>query len=80
MKCDLLLRVLLVVAVVLLASNLIASLVSSLPSYAAKTIQYRVVSFVDKQQEATLNKYGSEGWELVALDPGISGRYFIFKK
>jgi len=79
MKVDLLNRILLVIAIVLIASNLIASLMTSSDSYAAKRNEYKVVCYVGiggKQLEALLNQYGREGWELITVDGGSRDLYF----
>ena len=88
MKRDLLTRVLLVVAVVLLALNLIMTLMgTSSPSYAAKTTQYKV-EFVPINNyssnpigdiQLVLDKYSNEGWELAAFNVD-QGKYLIFKR
>ncbi len=87
MKRDLLTRVLLVVAVVLLALNLIMTLMgTSSPSYAAKTTQYKVEFVLNDNSlntgdiQLVLDKYSNEGWELAAFNVDQVRRYLIFKR
>jgi len=86
MKRDLLTRVLLVVAVVLLALNLIMTIMgTSSPSYAAKTTQYNIITksapdMYSSDIQPVLDKYSSEGWELVSAFANEERCYLIFKK
>jgi len=78
MNRTLLSNALLVIAIGLLVLNLIVSLIqSSSSSYAAGTIQYKLVQDpIQSDWERTLNRYGKEGWELIQIHGGI----FVFKK
>ena len=81
MKRSLISNGLLVVAIVLLALNLIVPFIQATrSSYAAGKIQYKVFVITDaatlQQLEAELNKYGAEGWEFIT---NVGGHY-IFKK
>ena len=72
-------KILLLTMIALLALLLFKPDFTPSPSYAAKPVQYKVVSqkvesFEDL--EAALNGYGSEGWELVAYGFGP----MIFKR
>ena len=68
----------------MLALNIILSLPSSrAPSYAAKSIQCKVVRGEevprDKENfEKLFNEYGKEGWEFVASD--LQWGLYIFKR
>ncbi|MBI5181670.1 MAG: DUF4177 domain-containing protein [Nitrospirae bacterium] len=82
MKRDLFNKVLLgIVAVLLLLNFMVSFLRTPSSAYAAKTVQYKYVRTQwpgnPEKFEAMLNKYGKDGWELVA-DSEMSG--FIFKK
>ena len=95
MKRDLFIRVSLIIIGGLLAFNLILILLSSpIPSYAAKNIQYKVITCEEPARklardlamdgdsfEKLLNEYGKEGWELISA-PCLSGGVgiIIFKR
>ncbi len=88
MKRDLFIRVSLVAMGVLLALNLIVSLLAtSSCSYAARRTEYKVAAMgkeiakgakteaeAIEMLEAWFNKYGKEGWELATFD--LEGRLF----
>jgi len=83
MKDNLFTKVALFIGVILLFLNLIGFVYSPSSSYAAKSIQYKVkdIKFqydTGKLIQAELDKSGSEGWELVAID--TSGGHMIYKK
>jgi len=81
MKGDLFIRTLLIIIVVLLALNIVLPILSNpMPSYAARSIQYKVFEMAGGpgDTEKILNEYGKEGWELIN-DPSL-GRVFIFKR
>ncbi len=40
-----------------------------------KKFEYQVVTLLGLEIEADLNKYGEEGWELVAVDN--EGKYYL---
>lgn len=98
MKYDLFTRISLIIIMVLLALNLILplSLLSPVPSYAARSIQYKVAfceypkhDRVDDRDiyernvllEKLLNEYGKEGWELIGEKVwGPFGSTVIFKR
>jgi len=77
-------KVLLMIIIVLLSLNLIVLLLSNpKPSYAAKSIQYKVVrgeevSSKKENFEKLFNEYGKEGWEFVAFD--MAWGFYIFKR
>jgi len=85
MKDNLFIKTLLIIIVILLALNIILPILSNpVPSYAAKSIQYRVVycNYVDaRNTEEYLNMFGKEGWELISA-PCLSGGagIIIFKR
>lgn len=64
--------------------NLIVLLLSNpKPSYAAKSIQYRVIrgeeaSSKKENFEKLFNEYGKEGWEFVAHE--LQRGFYIFKR
>jgi hypothetical protein len=73
MKFDLFTKISLIIIVVLLALNIILPILSSpAPSYAAKSIQYKVIDYAkvpNKENfEKLFNEYGKEGWEFVAFE------------
>ena len=73
-------KITLIVAIVLLALNVIGPLHAPL-SFAAKTAQYKAVQitpFNNTTIQNTLDKFSNEGWDLVAFDG--SSLYVIFKK
>ena len=84
MKFDLFTKISLIIIVVLLALNIILSILSSpAPSYAAKNIQYKVINSEevprDKENfEKLFNEYGKEGWEFVALE--LQWGFYVFKR
>jgi len=82
MKRSLISNVLMLVAITLLALNLIVLLMRTTPSSyaAAGKIQYKVDPGPNSsdQAEAFLNKYSAEGWELVPIR--TVGGWWIFKK
>jgi len=71
MKCDSFIKISLLIIVVLLALNLILPLLSNtIPSYASRSIQYKVIDCenylrTETELEKFLNEYGKEGWELI---------------
>ena len=79
-------KLLLLVVFVLFMVNFIFTFIGKpSSSYAAKTIQYKVVFLQTcnaKAVETMLNKFGNEGWELVnhPCDGGAGAGDFIFKK
>ena len=78
MKGDLFIRTLLIIIVVLLALNIVLPILSNpMPSYAARSIQYKVFELPGEIEdiEKILNEYGKEGWELIIGFPII-----IFKR
>ncbi len=95
MKGDLFTKISLIIIVVLLALNIILPILSSpVPSYAAKNIQYKVITCEEPARklardlamdgdsfEKLLNEYGKEGWELISA-PCLSGGVgiIIFKR
>jgi len=95
MKGDLFIRNLLIIIVILLALNIILPLLSHSPtSYAANSIQYKVVSIVTgtifnlktDDLEKLLNEYSKEDWEPININYveaklGLGGKIFVvFKK
>ena len=84
MKNYLFIRTLLIIIVVLLALNIILPILSNpVPSYAAKSIQYKVINIEevprDKENfEKLFNEYGKEGWEFVALE--LQWGFYVFKR
>jgi len=84
MKCDLFIKISLIMIVVLLALNIILPILSNpATSYAAKNIQYKVINSDevprDKENfEKLFNEYGKEGWEFVAFD--MAWGFYIFKR
>jgi len=84
MKCDLFIKISLIMIVVLLALNIILPILSSPAiSYAAKNIQYKVISFAetsaDKENfEKLFNEYGKEGWEFIACE--LQRGFYVFKR
>ena len=84
MKCDLFIKISLIMIVVLFALGIILPILSSsAPSYAAKNIQYKVINSEevprDKENfEKLFNEYGKEGWEFVAFD--MAWGFYIFKR
>jgi len=84
MKCDLFIKISLIMIVVLLALNIILPILSNpATSYAAKNIQYKAVDignlFDAEKIESLLNNYAEDGWELVAIEQMQVG-CFIFMK
>ena len=77
-------KVLLIIIGVLLSLNLVVLLLSNPPSsYAAKSIQYKVINIEevprDKENfEKLFNEYGKEGWEFVALE--LQWGFYVFKR
>ena len=77
-------RVSLILIILLLALNIILLLPSSrAPSYAAKSIQYKVirgekVSGKKENFEKLFNEYGKEGWEFITFD--LQWGFYIFKR
>ena len=95
MKSGLFIRNLLIIIVILLALNIILPLLSNpAPSYAANSIQYKVVSIVTgtifnlktDDLEKLLNEYSKEDWEPININYveaklGFGGKIFVvFKK
>jgi len=81
MKGDLFIRISLIIIVVLLALNIVLPILSNpIPSYAARSIQYKVFkkAAIVVDIEEILNEYGKEGWELIN-DPSLCN-VFIFKR
>ena len=84
MKENRFIKVVLIIIGVLLSLNLIVLLLSNPESsYAAKSIQYKVVKSkeVPKDEEnfeKLFNEYGKEGWEFVAFD--LQWGFYIFKR
>ena len=81
MKGDLFIRISLIIIVVLLALNIVMPILSNpMPSYAARSIQYKVFEKAARvgDIEEILNEYGKEGWELIN-DPSLCN-VFIFKR
>jgi len=81
MKSDLFIKISLIIIVVLFALNTILPILSSpAPSYAARSIQYKVFEKATGvgDIEEILNEYGKEGWELIN-DPSLCN-VFIFKR
>lgn len=81
MKCDLFIKISLIIIVVLLALNIILPILSSpVPSYAAKNIQYKAINYEEVRGkgsfEKLLNEYGEEGWELI----GLVLNWYVFKR
>ena len=77
--------ILLVVFVLFMLSFNFTFIGKPLSSYAAKTIQYKVVSLRTcnaKAVETMLNEFGNGGWELInhPCDGGAGAGNFIFKK
>jgi hypothetical protein len=74
--------IMLAVAALLCINLVIAFFSNSMPSYAARGIQYRIMnarSYTysgEKGLEKILNRYGNEGWDIAA----IYGDIIIFKK
>lgn len=77
-------KVSLIIIGVLLSLNLVVLLLSNPPtSYAAKSIQYKVVRGEEVPEdeeivERLFNEYGKEGWEFVAFD--MAWGFYIFKR
>jgi hypothetical protein len=84
MKENRFIKIMLIIIGVLLSLNLIVLLLSNpKPSYAAKSIQYKVVRGEEVPEdeeivEKLFNKYGEEGWEFVVQDPQWG--FYIFKR
>jgi hypothetical protein len=88
MKGDLFIRNLLIIIVTLLALNIILPILSNpATSYAAKNIEYKVISITDlpydpnkgylaEPTEKIFNEYGKEGWECIDDVMGL----VIFKR
>jgi hypothetical protein len=77
------LRMLLLVIAALLCVNLIITFLSnSVPSYAAKSFRYKIMSARDytykgeKGLQQMLDRYGNDGWDIAA----VYGDVIIFKK
>jgi hypothetical protein len=73
MQTDLVTKTLLSVIATLLAILVVRPDFTPSPSYAAKPIEYKVISQKVEtfpELEAALNSYGSEGWELVSFGIG----------
>jgi hypothetical protein len=79
-------RILLLAVEFLLTMNIMAYLVQSSPTYAAKSKEYKVASYfsgkskpeIEVQMQAVLKQAGADGWELVTLDS--RNHLLIFKK
>jgi len=84
MKENRFIKVVLIIIGILLSLNLVILLLSNpTPSYAAKSIQYKVVRSkeVPRDEEnfgKLFNEYGKEGWEFVAFD--LQWGLYIFKR
>jgi len=90
MKDDLFIRTLLIIIVTLLALNIILPILSNPPtSYAAKNIEYKVISIADlphdsrgnyftEPTEKLFNEYGKEGWEYIG--DIILPNFVVFKR
>ena len=86
MKSNVFIRILLAAVAVLLSLNLMVSLLQTPKSYAANTIEYKVMKYfsgksrpsMQIQMQAVLDKAGAEGLELVTLDG--RNHLLIFKK
>ena len=74
-----------------MALNIILPIIlSPVPSYAAKNIEYKVISIGELPRdpetgsclagplEKLFNEYGKEGWEFVAFD--LQWGFYIFKR
>jgi len=85
MKSGLFIRNLLIVIAILLALNIILPLLSNpATSYAAKNIEYKVITFGPTkpnaaQTEILFNEFGKEGWEFIQIEPWLDG-LMIFKR
>jgi len=85
-KSDAFNRILLVAVAVLLTLNIMAYLVHSPPTYAAKSKEYKAAKYfsgksrpsMQIQMQSVLDQAGAEGWELVTLDG--RNHLLIFKK
>ena len=84
MKENRFIKVVLIIIGVLLSLNLIVLLLSNpTPSYAAKSIQYKVVRSEEVPRdeenfEKLFNEYGKESWEFIAFDLQLG--FYIFKR
>ena len=84
MKENRFIKVVLIIIGVLLSLNLIVLLLSNpTPSYAAKSIQYKVVRSEEVPRdeenfEKLFNEYGKEGWEFVGFE--LQWGLYIFKR
>jgi len=84
MKGDLFTRTLLIIIVTLLALNIILPILSNpATSYAAKNIEYKVITFGSTkpnaaQTEILFNEFGKEGWEFIQIEPFST--LMIFKR
>jgi len=81
MQIDRFTKACLLAIVILLSILFVKPMFEVRDSHAAKTIKYLVIPIPGgtEPMQQTLDKYGADGWELVALEEAM-GNHFIFRK